>query len=82
MTGAEIVIRCLREQGVSVVFGYPGATNLALYDALCRDHGIRHILTAHEQGACHAADGYARTSGKVGVEDKTAGCHSRLKNKT
>lgn len=73
MTGAEIVIRCLREQGVSVVFGYPGATNLALYDALCRDHGIRHILTAHEQGACHAADGYARVTGKPGVCMATSG---------
>lgn len=73
MTGAEIVIRCLHEQGVDIVFGYPGATNLALYDALCRDHGIRHILTAHEQGACHAADGYARVSGKPGVCMATSG---------
>ncbi|MBO4697403.1 MAG: biosynthetic-type acetolactate synthase large subunit [Lachnospiraceae bacterium] len=73
MTGAEIVIRCLHEQGVDTVFGYPGATNLALYDALCRDHGIRHILTAHEQGACHAADGYARVSGKPGVCMATSG---------
>ncbi len=73
MTGAEIVIRCLREQGVDTVFGYPGATNLALYDALCKDNGIRHILTAHEQGACHAADGYARVSGKPGVCMATSG---------
>ena len=73
MTGAEIVIRCLKEQGVTTVFGYPGATNLALYDALCAEHGIRHILTAHEQGACHAADGYARVSGRPGVCMATSG---------
>ena len=73
MTGAEIVIRSLHEQGVTTVFGYPGATNLALYDALCKRHDIRHILTAHEQGACHAADGYARVSGKPGVCMATSG---------
>ena len=73
MTGAEIVIRCLQEQGVNTVFGYPGATNLALYDALCKSHNIRHVLTAHEQGACHAADGYARVTGKVGVCMATSG---------
>ena len=73
MTGAENVIRCLHEQGVDTVFGYPGATNLALYDALCRDRGIRHVLTAHEQGAAHAADGYARASGRIGVCMATSG---------
>ncbi len=73
MTGAEIVIRSLHEQGVTTVFGYPGATNLALYDALCKRHDIRHVLTAHEQGACHAADGYARVSGKPGVCMATSG---------
>lgn len=73
MTGAEIVIRCLQEQGVTTVFGYPGATNLALYDALCEQHAIRHVLTAHEQGACHAADGYARVTGRAGVCMATSG---------
>lgn len=73
MTGAEIVIRCLKEHGVNTIFGYPGATNLALYDALCKSHDICHVLTAHEQGACHAADGYARVTGKVGVCMATSG---------
>ncbi len=72
-TGAEIVIACLEEQGVDTVFGYPGGTILNIYDALY-DHGeIRHILTSHEQGAAHAADGYARATGKVGVCFATSG---------
>lgn len=74
LTGAQIVMECLLEQGVDVVFGYPGGTILNLYDALY-DYGtqIRHILTAHEQGASHAADGYARATGKVGVCFATSG---------
>lgn len=74
MTGAEIVAELLLEQGVDTVFGYPGGTALNLYDALYKYNGkIRHVLTAHEQGAAHAADGYARATGKVGVCMATSG---------
>lgn len=72
ITGAEAMVKCFNEEGVSTVFGYPGGAILPLYDAL-RDSQIRHILTAHEQGAVHAADGYARASGKVGVCIATSG---------
>ncbi|MBQ6173976.1 MAG: biosynthetic-type acetolactate synthase large subunit [Clostridia bacterium] len=74
ITGAKILLECLKEQGVDVIFGYPGGTILNVYDELvnyARD--FRHILTAHEQGACHAADGYARATGKVGVCFATSG---------
>ena len=71
--GAEILIECLKEQGVDTVFGYPGGCVLDIYDALYRDGSIRHVITAHEQGAAHAADGYARTTGKVGVVIATSG---------
>ena len=73
LSGAKIVIECLKEQGVDVVFGYPGGTILNIYDELYKDKTIRHILTAHEQGASHAADGYARSTGKVGVCFATSG---------
>ncbi|WP_148410423.1 biosynthetic-type acetolactate synthase large subunit [Murimonas intestini] len=74
LTGAEIVIECLKEQGVDTVFGYPGGTILNVYDALYKHSDeIRHILTSHEQGAAHAADGYARATGKVGVCMATSG---------
>ncbi len=73
LTGAEIVIECLKEQGVDTVFGYPGGAILNIYDALYRHGEIRHILTSHEQGASHAADGYARATGKVGVCFATSG---------
>ncbi len=74
LTGAEIVVECLKEQGVDTVFGYPGGTILNVYDALYKHSDeIRHILTSHEQGAAHAADGYARASGKVGVCLATSG---------
>ena len=74
INGSEIVIECLVEQGVDVVFGYPGGAVLNIYDALYKNsHRIRHILTAHEQGAAHAADGYARATGKVGVCIATSG---------
>lgn len=74
LTGAEIVIECLKEQGVDVVFGYPGGTILNIYDELYRhQEEITHILTSHEQGAAHAADGYARATGKVGVCMATSG---------
>lgn len=73
LTGAEIVIECLKEQGVDTVFGYPGGTILNVYDALYKHKEINHILTSHEQGAAHAADGYARATGKVGVCMATSG---------
>ncbi len=74
LTGAQILIECLLEQGVDTVFGYPGGTILNVYDALYGySDRIRHILTAHEQGASHAADGYARSTGKVGVCFATSG---------
>ncbi len=74
LTGAEIVVETLIEQGTDVVFGYPGGQVIDLYDALyTRSDRIHHVLTAHEQGASHAADGYARTSGKVGVVIATSG---------
>ena len=74
LTGAEIVIECLKEQGVDTVFGYPGGAILNVYDELYKHQGeIRHVLTSHEQGASHAADGYARSTGKVGVCFATSG---------
>jgi len=74
LTGAEIVVECLKEQGVDTVFGYPGGTILNIYDALYKHQdSICHYLTAHEQGAAHAADGYARATGKVGVCLATSG---------
>ena len=74
LTGAEIVIECLKEQGVDTVFGYPGGTILNIYDALYKHSDeITHVLTSHEQGAAHAADGYARSTGKVGVCMATSG---------
>lgn len=74
LTGAEIVIECLKEQGVDTVFGYPGGSILNVYDELYKHSDeIKHILTSHEQGAAHAADGYARATGKVGVCFATSG---------
>ena len=74
LTGAQIVVECLKEQGVDTVFGYPGGTILNIYDELYKhSNEIRHILTSHEQGAAHAADGYARATGKVGVCMATSG---------
>lgn len=74
LTGADIVIECLMEQGVDTVFGYPGGSILNIYDSLYRySDKIKHVLTAHEQGAAHAADGYARSTGKVGVVFATSG---------
>ena len=74
LTGAEIVIECLKEQGIDTVFGYPGGAILNVYDALYKHSDeITHILTSHEQGASHAADGYARATGKVGVCFATSG---------
>ncbi len=74
LNGSEIVVECLKEQGVDTVFGYPGGAILNIYDALYKhSEEIRHILTSHEQGAAHAADGYARATGKVGVCLATSG---------
>ena len=74
LNGSEIIVQCLKEQGVDTVFGYPGGSILNVYDALYKHAGeIRHVLTSHEQGAAHAADGYARASGKVGVCMATSG---------
>ena len=74
LTGAEIVIECLKEQNVDTVFGYPGGAILNVYDALYKHRNeIKHVLTSHEQGASHAADGYARSTGKVGVCFATSG---------
>ncbi|MDC7218526.1 MAG: biosynthetic-type acetolactate synthase large subunit [Spirochaetales bacterium] len=73
LSGAEIVIECLKEQKVETMFGFPGGAVIKIYDALFKDGTINHVLTAHEQGAAHAADGYARASGKVGVCMATSG---------
>src|SRR5437868_7510950 len=72
LKGAEIVLRCLRAEGVDLVFGYPGGAIMPLYDAL-EGSGVRHILARHEQGAVFAAEGYARSTGKVGVAFATSG---------
>ena len=74
ITGSKIIMECLREQGVDTIFGYPGGTIMPVYDALYDyTDSIRHILTSHEQGATHAADGYARSTGRVGVAFATSG---------
>ncbi len=73
LNGSQIIIECLKEQGVDTVFGYPGGTILNVYDELYKHPEIRHILTSHEQGASHAADGYARATGRVGVCMATSG---------
>ena len=73
MTGAEMVVRALAEQGVRHIFGYPGGAVLPIYDALFKQEQVEHILVRHEQGAAHAAEGYARSTGKVGVLLVTSG---------
>ena len=73
MTGAEMVIQALVDQGVEHVFGYPGGAVLPIYDAMFQQEKLRHILVRHEQGAVHAAEGYARSSGKVGAVLVTSG---------
>ncbi|MEK9946014.1 MAG: acetolactate synthase 3 large subunit [Alphaproteobacteria bacterium] len=73
MNGAEIIIRALVDQGVEVVFGYPGGAVLPIYDAIFGQNKLRHILVRHEQGAVHAAEGYARSTGKVGAVLVTSG---------
>ena len=73
LTGAEIAIRCLRAEGVEYVFGYPGGAVLHIYDAIFKQKDVKHILVRHEQGALHAADGYARATGRPGVALVTSG---------
>lgn len=73
LTGSQIIIECLKEQDVNTVFGYPGGAILNVYDELYKHPEIKHVLTSHEQGASHAADGYARSTGKVGVCFATSG---------
>ncbi len=73
LTGAEIVVRCLQEEGVEHVFGYPGGAVLYIYDELFKQDKVKHVLVRHEQGAVHAADGYSRSSHKVGVALVTSG---------
>jgi len=73
LSGAKIVIECLKKEGVKIIFGYPGGAIMPVYDVLYSEPSIRHILTRHEQGAAHAADGYARATGRVGVCIATSG---------
>ena len=73
MTGADILVRCLQDEGIEFIFGYPGGAALHIYDALYRQDKIKHILVRHEQGATHAADGYARSTGRPGVVLVTSG---------
>ena len=73
MTGAEMVVRALKDQGVQHLFGYPGGAVLPIYDALFMQDTVQHILVRHEQGAVHAAEGYARSTGKVGCVLVTSG---------
>ena len=73
MTGAEMVVEALKDHGVDVLFGYPGGAVLPIYDVLFQQESVRHILVRHEQGAAHAAEGYARSSGKVGTLLVTSG---------
>ena len=73
MTGARMVIEALRDQGVDTVFGYPGGAVLPIYDEIFQQNDITHVLVRHEQGAVHAAEGYARATGKVGVALVTSG---------
>ena len=73
MTGAEMIVEALKDQGVDTIFGYPGGAVLPIYDALFHQNKVRHVLVRHEQGAGHAAEGYARSTGKVGVLLVTSG---------
>ena len=73
MTGAEMVVEALKDHGVDTLFGYPGGAVLPIYDVLFQQEAVQHILVRHEQGAAHAAEGYARSSGKVGALLVTSG---------
>ena len=76
MTGAEMIVQALIDQGVDTVFGYPGGAVLPIYDEIFQQNSIKHVLVRHEQGAVHAAEGYARSTGKPGVALVTR-CHKR-----
>ena len=85
LTGAEIIIECLKAEKIDYVFGYPGGAVLHIYDAFYKQEDVQHILVRHEQGATHAADGYARSTGKAGVVLVTSGpwrdeCSNRYRN--
>ncbi|HEX4940327.1 MAG TPA: thiamine pyrophosphate-binding protein, partial [Candidatus Kapabacteria bacterium] len=73
LSGAEMIVRSLKDEGVETIFGYPGGAVLHIYDALFQQKGITHVLVRHEQAAAHAADGFARVSGKPGVVLATSG---------
>ncbi|WP_042695004.1 thiamine pyrophosphate-binding protein, partial [Azospirillum sp. B506] len=73
LTGAQIVIKALKDQGVDIIFGYPGGAVLPIYDALFQQNDLKHVLVRHEQAAVHAAEGYARSTGKVGCVLVTSG---------
>jgi len=73
LSGGEMLMRALHEEGVEFIFGYPGGSALHIYDALFQQKKIKHILVRHEQAATHAADGYTRSTGKVGVVLVTSG---------
>ena len=81
MVGAEMVIKALVDQGVEVIFGYPGGAVLPIYDALFKQNHVRHILVRHEQAAVHAAEGYARSTGRVGVVLSPAGRARRTRSR-
>ena len=76
LSGAEVIVKALQDQGVDVVFGYPGGAVLPLYDELFKTNKLRHILVRHEQAAVHAAEGYARSTGKIGVVLVTSGSNA------
>ena len=80
LTGAEIAIRCLQEEGVEFVFGYPGGAILPVYDEMFKQDKVKHILVRHEQAAVHGADGYARCTEKVGVVMVTSGPASPMRS--
>ena len=73
MSGAAVILEALKDQGVEVIFGYPGGAVLPIYDEIFKQNAIRHILVRHEQAAVHAAEGYARSTGKVGCVLVTSG---------
>ena len=73
MTGAEMVIEALADQGITHIFGYPGGAVLPIYDAIFQQERVKHVLVRHEQGAVHMAEGYARSTGKVGCVLVTSG---------
>ncbi len=80
MTGAEIVVRCLQAEGVAYVFGYPGGAVLNIYDEIYKQDQFKHVLVRHEQAAVHAADAYARATGRVGVALVTSGPRGDQRN--